>query len=200
MLKFYHSPMGGGKSAILIAKASLNPKHSVVFKPALDTRDGDNIVASRNGSSLIANVIDSEGFDETYELLIAAIKTAGVLKKAKQKFVFIDEAQFLTEEQVNALLKISLKCDIIIECYGLLVDFKSKLFEGSKRLVEVADEIEGITAYGTDGEIARQNARVIDGEIQFEGEQVVLGKEETYKSISNKEYFIRGGYFDNDKK
>lgn len=186
MIKFYHSTMGGGKSAILIAKASLNPNFSIAFKPEIDTRDGDGTtISSRNGSKLKAINIPKCSMEETYNI----VKETLDILKTPIKFIYIDEVQFFSKEQIDALLKISLERDIVIECYGLLVDFKSHLFEGSKRLIEVADEIEKITAYGANGEIARQNARIIDGEIQFEGEQLVLGKEETYRAVSNKEYF-----------
>ena len=83
----------------------------------------------------------------------------------------------------------SLKYDIIIECYGLLTDFKSRLFEGSKRLIELADKIEHIAAYSRNGEIAKQNARVIHDKIIHSGEQILLGKEEVYRAVSNREYW-----------
>lgn len=190
LLSFKHSTMGGGKSAILIAKASLNPKYSLCLKPRVDTRDGKGIIFSRNGSFVKSfSIVEAQEPEEMIEQLNLYVMNHKSQHGTEPKFIFIDEAQFLTKGQVDGLLYFSILQDIVIECYGLLVDFKTELFEGSKRLIEVADEVESIRAYDLEGNPARQNARICDGEILKEGQQVLLGKEDVYQAVSNKKYF-----------
>lgn len=190
MLVFTHSVMGAGKSAILIAKASTNYEHSLIFKPLIDQRDGLTKIVSRNGSSIDTGILCFNGsFVDTLKILEIAKREKESSAGHSIKYIYVDEAQFLSEIEVEALLTFSLKYDIIIECYGLLTDFKSRLFEGSKRLIELADKIEHIAAYSRNGEIAKQNARVIDDKIIHSGEQILLGKEEVYRAVSNREYW-----------
>ena len=190
MLVFTHSVMGAGKSAILIAKASTNYEHSLIFKPLIDQRDGLTKIVSRNGSSIDTGILCFNGsFVDTLKILEISKREKESSTGHSIKYVYVDEAQFLSEIEVEALLTFSLKYDIIIECYGLLTDFKSRLFEGSKRLIELADKIEHIAAYSRNGEIAKQNARVIDDKIIHSGEQILLGKEEVYRAVSNREYW-----------
>jgi len=182
--------MGAGKSAILIAKASTNYEHSLIFKPLIDQRDGLTKIVSRNGSSIDTGILCFNGsFVDTLKILEIAKREKESSAGHSIKYIYVDEAQFLSEIEVEALLTFSLKYDIIIECYGLLTDFKSRLFEGSKRLIELADKIEHIAAYSRNGEIAKQNARVIDDKIIHSGEQILLGKEEVYRAVSNREYW-----------
>lgn len=190
MLVFTHSVMGAGKSAILIAKASTNYEHSLIFKPLIDQRDGLTKIVSRNGSSIDTGILCFNGsFVDTLKILEIAKREKESSTGYSIKYIYVDEAQFLSEIEVEALLTFSLKYDIIIECYGLLTDFKSRLFEGSKRLIELADKIEHIAAYSRNGEIAKQNARVVDDKIIHSGEQILLGKEEVYRAVSNREYW-----------
>lgn len=190
MLVFTHSVMGAGKSAILIAKASTNYEHSLIFKPLIDQRDGLTKIVSRNGSSIDTGILCFNGsFVDTLKILEISKREKENSTGHSIKYIYVDEAQFLSEIEVEALLTFSLKYDIIIECYGLLTDFKSRLFEGSKRLIELADKIEHIAAYSRNGEIAKQNARVIDDKIIHSGEQILLGKEEVYRAVSNREYW-----------
>ena len=190
MLVFTHSVMGAGKSAILIAKASTNYAHSLIFKPLIDQRDGLTKIVSRNGSSIDTGILCFNGsFTDTLKILEIAKREKESSTGHSIKYIYVDEAQFLSEIEVEALLTFSLKYDIIIECYGLLTDFKSRLFEGSKRLIELADKIEHIAAYSRNGEIAKQNARVIDDKIIHSGEQILLGREEVYRAVSNREYW-----------
>lgn len=180
MLIFNYATMGAGKSALLIAKATSN-KNSIVLKPALDTREQGK-VWSRNGQWIPCdlNITDE-------------VSIVGFLKKAQKekpiKFIYVDESQFLTHEQIEELMKIGYEYNIIVECFGLLVNFQSELFEGSKRLVELADQLVSIPAFDSKGEIAKQNARLVDGVIIKDGPEIMVGKEETYRAMSNKEYF-----------
>lgn len=188
MLIFTHSTMGGGKSALLISKYYNSTTVTVPIKSEVDTRTSRDIISSRNGFEIVANPMPKDlDKEETYKFLENLYKKHHNSFGIYPKFFLLDEAQFLTEEQVNGLLLFSLKNDVIIECFGLLTDFESKLFEGSKRLVEVADKIEHIPAYAKDGRIAKQNLRLKESD-----EQVLIGGDDVYKAVSNKEYFLGG--------
>ena len=96
--------------------------------------------------------------------------------------------QFLNQIQIDELFIITKAVDIPVICYGLKTDFQSNLFEGSKRLIELADEIEEITTICWCGKKARFNARVIDGKVVKDGEQIQLGGNECYTSLCRKHY------------
>ena len=104
------------------------------------------------------------------------------------KWVIIDECQFLTEAQVNQLSDAVDFLNVDVMCFGLRTDFQSHLFEGSKRLFEIADDIEEIKASCECGERKTSiNARFDDnGEIVTEGSQVEIGGNERYKAICRK--------------
>lgn len=182
MLIFNHSTMGGGKSALLIAKATTT-KRCLVIKPGIDTRDGGK-VWSRNQQWIPCDKII--GPKESI------IESIGDLLTDDIFFLYVDEAQFFTEKQIMELLEISIFSKVIVECFGLLVNFKSELFEGSKRLIEVSDTINEIASFDKTGERAKQNGRFIDGELVYKGPELMLGKDESYMSLSNKNYFFGG--------
>jgi thymidine kinase len=98
----------------------------------------------------------------------------------------IDESQFLTKEHVDQLSKIVDELDINVMCFGLRTDFKSNLFEGSKRLFEIADSIEEIKTSCKCGSKAIINARVENNKIIKEGEQIKIGGNESYVSMCRK--------------
>ena len=102
--------------------------------------------------------------------------------------ILIDEAQFLTKDQVDQFVMIADTLEIPIIAFGLKTDFQGNLFEGSKRLLEVADEIQEITTICWCGKKARYNARVINGKIVKFGNQVQLGGNESYVSLCRKHY------------
>ena len=101
------------------------------------------------------------------------------IKKAISKFedidcILVDETQFLTTNQIEDLWKISKTMDIPVICYGLKVDFQSHLFEGSKRLLELADEIEELITICSCGKRAKFNARFVNDKFTLEGKEVVI--------------------------
>ena len=93
----------------------------------------------------------------------------------------MDECQFLTKEQVEQLKDISLSIPVL--CYGLLTNFKTQLFEGSKRLVELADSLMEIKCICGCGRKATINVRFVDGEVATEGQEILIGAEEKYESM-----------------
>ena len=183
MAKLYYrySPMNSGKSVHLLQTAwnyKEREMETILLSPTVDTRSGGKI-ASRIGVSEEALRLSSVDDIE----LISSI----LLDHHDIAAIFVDEAQFLTKDVVDALGKIVDDYDIPVFCYGLKTDFKSELFEGSKRLLEIADSITELKSICKCGRKAIFNARLIDSE-----EQVVVGAEDIYETMCRKCYNERG--------
>lgn len=186
--KFVWGPMSGGKSLNLLSTAynlEENGIQIMVLKPSLDTRDGEGIIRSRAGLERKCVMIDKE--INLYKA-IKAYKNVLAAQFEILKWVLIDEAQFLTEEQVDQLSDVVDFLDVNVMCFGLRTDFQSHLFAGSKRLFEIADDLEEIKSSCECGEKkASINARFNDdGEIITEGSQVEIGGNDKYKAICRK--------------
>ncbi len=189
-LRFFYGPMGSSKSLRLLATAHDFDEKNIpilVLKPSTDTRDGKDKVKSRAG--LERDCISVEQSANLY----AAINEYNHVRMAELKdplkWILVDECQFLTEEQVNQLSDVVDFIGINVICYGLRTDFKSKLFPASKRLFELADEIEEIKTSCVCGEKATINARFSqDGEIIAEGNQILIGGDDKYKAICRKDW------------
>ena len=186
-LYFKTGAMGSGKSLDLI-RAVYNYRERgmevVVYKPRVDTRDGhsDCKVKSRTGSEVGAEWIDLT--DDIEELLLNH-------DVKKIKAVFVDEAQFLSKKQVDELQKICYNLDIPVICYGLKLDFKSHLFEGSKRLIELSDDVQELIGICHCGARAKQNAKIVNDKMVTQGDVVEIGGNELYVGVCNKCYFKR---------
>lgn len=102
--------------------------------------------------------------------------------------ILVDEAQFLCKNNVNELSNIVDELNIPVICYGLRADFKQNFFEGSKALMEIADKIEEIKTICECGAKATVNMRVINGNPTIEGEQILIGGNETYRSVCRRCY------------
>lgn len=175
-LYFKYGAMGSSKTAnLLITKFNYEEKGKrvLLLKSAHDNRDGANIVKSRVGLSAEAGVIQPGSILSQFR---DQIRIADV--------ILVDEAQFLTEKQINELHEIVTGYDIPVICYGLMTDFTSHLFEGSKRLVEIAESINEIKTVCECGRKATINARMdSSGKVITTGEQIVMGGNEMYKSM-----------------
>lgn len=185
-LIFNHGTMGAGKSAVLIAKATSIQANALFLKPAKDTRDGENYISSRNGMKLRvhATIAPESNIEEIFLSFFS-----GKVNSPHMKYIFVDEAQFLTKKNIEELMYIGFEYGVRVECFGLLVNFKSELFEGSKRLIELCDEMVELPSFDAYGYKAVQNARLVDGEIVRDGPETHLGKEESYQAMSNKMFF-----------
>ena len=175
-LYFKYGVMGSSKTAnALIAKFDYEEDGNKVLliKPSTDTRDGENIVKSRIGLSSEAMILSPN------ELLDVAIAI-------KYDVIICDESQFFTPEQIERFKDIAVYYNIPVMCYGLLTDFQTNLFQGSKRLIELADNLQEIKKTCKCKKKATVNARIVDGKIIREGEQVMLGGNESYKAICYK--------------
>uniref|UniRef100_UPI000AF383F9 thymidine kinase n=1 Tax=Clostridium sp. NkU-1 TaxID=1095009 RepID=UPI000AF383F9 len=103
--------------------------------------------------------------------------------------IIVDEVQFLSENDIEQLSNIVDECDVSVFCYGLRTDFTSHLFPGSKRLMELADEIEELKTVCWCGNSANMNARIDkDGNVVRQGQQILMGANDKYISLCRKHY------------
>ena len=173
-LYFKYGTMGSSKTAqALMCRYNYLQKNFnvLIAKPSIDTR-------SKNISSRIGLSSPCETFDKQTNLM-DFYKNFDKLKKVD--VFIIDEAQFLTTSQVNDLKEITKFIPVL--CYGLLTNFKTELFEGSKRLVELADSLMEIKSVCKCGRKATINARKIDGKIVRSGDEIAIGGDENYEGM-----------------
>jgi len=186
-LRFKYGCMNSSKTLNLLTTAYNFEEKNIPFlvlKPSIDTRDGENTVKSRAG-------IERECVSVTPEMdIYDAINKYNVILEtafSKLEWVLIDEAQFLTNEQINQLSDVVDFLNIEVMCYGLRTDFKSEMFPASKRLFELADEIEEVKSRCSCGKKTIINARINeDGDVITNGEQVMIGGEEKYIALCRK--------------
>ena len=185
---FYYGCMGSAKSLRLLATAYNFEEKNIqimTLKPSLDTRDGEGVIRSRAGLERKCIKIDE---DVNLYKAIKAYRNVLASQFEALKWVIIDECQFLTEEQVDQLSDVVDFLGINVMCFGLRTDFQSKLFPGSKRLFELADDIEEIKSTCECGDRKTTiNARFDEnGDIITEGEQVMVGGNDKYTAICRK--------------
>ena len=165
-LYFRYGAMGSGKSTALLQVAyNYNEKgmYVILMKPQIDTK-AENKISSRIGIERAVDILIPRD-SGIIELIPATNKPHAII---------VDESQFLTSDQVDELYFISKIYDIPVLCYGLRCDFQMKGFEGSTRLLEIADDIEEMKTICKCGNKATQNIRLVNGEPTFEGEQIVI--------------------------
>ena len=187
-LYFYYGPMGSSKTLRLLTTAYDFEEKGIqimVLKPSLDTRDGKGIIRSRAGLSRPCLTIDK---DVDLYKAIKSYSNALAAQFESLRWVIIDECQFLTEEQVDQLSDVVDFLDINVMCYGLRTDFKSRLFPASKRLFELADDIEEVKSTCECGKNKTSiNARFDkNGDIIVDGDQIMVGGDESYRAICRK--------------
>lgn len=182
-LYFKYGAMGSSKTAqALITKYNYEENDMKVWllKPSADTRDGVNILKSRIG--LQAEVEIARPDADIYQRYQDAF--AGNCNA-----VIVDEAQFLTPDQIDQLRAIVDDFNVPVMCFGLRTDFQTKLFPGSMRLMELADTIQEIKTICDCSAKATVNARIdADGYIVTEGAQVVLGGNDSYIAMCHRCY------------
>ena len=184
-LYFKYGAMGSSKTAqALITKYNYEENDLKVWliKPSADTRDGAEILRSRIGLEAKVEVIAPEV--DVYARFLGG-------KARRSDVIIVDECQFMTEKQIDQLRAIVDEHNIPVICFGLRTDFQTRLFSGSRRLMEVADTIQEVKTICDCGAKATVNARVNDGYIVTEGAQVVLGGNDNYIAMCHKCY-VRG--------
>ena len=181
-LYFKYGAMGSSKTAqALITKYNYeeNDMRVWLIKPSADTRDGAATIRSRIGLTAQCDIATPE--QDIYQRF-----REGFLENCD--VVIVDECQFLTMAQIEQLRAIVDDYEVPVLCFGLRTDFKTKLFPGSLRLMELADVIEEIKTMCDCGAKATVNARINDGYIVTEGAQVVLGGNDCYIAMCHRCY------------
>ena len=191
-LYFYYGAMQSSKSANLLMVAHnyrSQDKKVILMTPSIDDRSGVGVISSRTGMEEKAIPLGPE------ESVYSALKSELIDSNGNRKnihCILVDEAQFLTAKQINSLSNIVDYFNIPVMCYGLKNDFQNNLFEGSETLLLYADkiiEIKTICAKEECGKKAIMNGRFIDGIIETEGAQVVIGDEQ-YIPLCRKCYMV----------
>lgn len=177
-MHFKYASMNSGKSIDLMRTAynyEENGYKVIVIKSVVDTKAGDSI------SSRV-------GMERKVDVLLE--KEASVFETLKGKLnyvscVLVDEAQFLSPNQVDELFQISKIADIPVLCYGLRNNFKTESFPGGKRLLELSDILEELTTLCECGSIARHVGRMVNNKYVLDGEEVVIdgAKSVVYKPL-----------------
>ncbi len=179
-LYFKYGAMGSSKTAqALITKFNYEERGMKVWliKPSIDNRDGRDVIKSRVGLFAHSTVIDNR----------ESIMDKFISEKSDVNVIIADECQFFTEAQIDDLRKIVDDYNIPILCFGLRTDFLSHLFEGSRRLFEVADSIAEIKTICECGSKATVNARLdANMNVVTEGSQVMIGGNESYIAMCHK--------------
>lgn len=183
-LYFRYGTMGSAKTALLLTQAYNFEERGMsylCFKPVVDTRDSKNVIRSRIGIERECRWIYPD--TDLYALI------RHIFEETLQipTWLLIDEAQFLSAEQVDQLAHVvdDYACNVV--CYGLRTDFTTRLFEGSRRLFEIADSIEEIKSTCSCGRKTIVNARIdSQGNIVTEGAQVEIGGNDKYMAVCRK--------------
>ncbi|MDP9839026.1 thymidine kinase [Neorhizobium huautlense] len=183
-LYFHYATMNAGKSTMLL-QASYNYRErgmrTVIFIAALDDRAGAGKVASRIGLS--SDAIPFGPADDLFAQIEAMHAEEPVA------CVFVDEAQFLSAEQVWQLARVSDRIGVPVMAYGLRTDFQGKLFPGSHELLAIADELREVRTICHCGRKATMVVRIgADGEVVHEGAQVEVGGNDRYVSLCRRHW------------
>lgn len=174
---FYYSTMGGGKSlyALQMNHALTEKGHiSLLMKSAIDTRD-PGVIKSRIGLEKPCMLITPE--QDTF------------LFKLQPQYILVDEAQFLTKANIIALIKYADYHNIELIFFGLKTTSGGELFDGAATILAFADNILELPFISEDRQKAIMHVRYVDGVPVFNGDKIVVGGDETYDSVSRKEWF-----------
>ena len=183
-LYFNYSSMNAGKTTILLQSAHNYRERAMnrlLFTPIVDDRFSVGVIKSRAGLESEATAFNIE--HDLYAHVCKEHETQSI------HCVLVDEAQFLTRDQVFQLTEVVDRLSIPVLCFGLRTDFQGELFEGSKLLLAWADELRELKTICHTGSKATMVVRVDDnGYALREGSQVEIGGNERYVSVSRKEF------------
>lgn len=182
-LYFRYGAVGSAKTLNLLAAAhSYNQqnKQVLVMKPEMDTRFGREMIKSR------------AGLERQADLLVTPDTILPLEKFSAVHCILVDEAQFLSPQLIEQLRRVTFELDIPVICYGLRTDFRSRLFPGAQRLMELADEITEVkTTCSFCNRKGVFNIKFINDSPTLEGPVVELGSEEKYLPTCAKCYKSR---------
>jgi thymidine kinase len=184
-LYFYYSAMNAGKSTVLLQSAYNYQERgmaTLLFTPQIDNRAGTGKIASRIG--LFADAIP---YDNQFDLYTYTKEK--IAQNPLINCVLVDEAQFMTKEQVMQLTDIVDELNLPVLAYGLRTDFMGESFPGSKYLLALADNLVEIKTICHCGRKATMNMRIdAEGRKLTKGDQVQIGGNESYVSVCRKHY------------
>lgn len=190
-LYFRHGAMNSGKSTALLQAAhnyEERDQHVLLAKPAIDVK-GEKAITSRLGVDREVDFLITPQLNLRDEFS----NRVAEFKKATGKDIaclLIDEAQFLSRDQVDQALEIAVLDDVPVLAYGIRTDFLTNGFPGSLRLLEIAHSLEELKTICRCGRKAMFNGRKLDGKFVFDGEQVAIdGVHVTYESLCPTCYF-----------
>lgn len=177
---FRFGAMNSGKTLALLQVAHNYEEQGmnvIVIKSSIDKKGDKNIVSRL-------------GIEREVDILVSPNeRISPYINFENLDCILVDEVQFMSSNQINELWIISKMKNIPVICYGLKTNFKSKLFEGTKTVIELADKLEELPTICECGEKARFNARVVNGEFVDEGDEVAIdGIDAEYKSLCGKCY------------
>jgi thymidine kinase len=183
-LYFYYASMNAGKSTVLL-QSSFNYRErgmrTLLFTAGIDDRAGTGIIASRLGVS--APAIPFDRATDLFALVAVAHADRPV------DCVLVDEAQFLSRDQVWQFARLADECGIPVLCYGLRTDFLGALFEGSAALLAIADTLIELKAICACGRKATMNLRIdAAGRAVAAGAQTEIGGEERYVALCRRHF------------
>lgn len=191
-LYFHYASMNAGKSAFLLTSANNYKERgmgTLLLKPDVDTRDSACEIVSRVGLRQEANLITKDM--DIFEFFKYANSVRDI------HCVYVDEAQFLSQENIFQLCKIADLYDVPVMCYGLRTDFMGNLFEGSKFLLAVADKLCELKGVCHCGKKATMVARVDEeGNAVTSGNQIEVGGNDRYVSLCRKHWCELTGVYD----
>ncbi|ROT09028.1 thymidine kinase [Muribaculum intestinale] len=183
-LYFRYGTMGSAKTALLLTQAYNFEERKMTYvcmKPIVDTREKDNVIRSRIGIERKCSWIYAD--TDLYVMIRDLFGQAG----AVIDWILIDEAQFLSADQVDQLARVVDDYGSNVICYGLRTDFRTHLFEGSRRLFEIADSIDEIKSTCSCGRKTIVNARIdSNGDFVTEGQQLEIGGDDRYIAVCRK--------------
>lgn len=194
-LYFRYGAMNSGKSTALL-QAAFNyeerGQHVLVAKPGVDTK-GESAVVSRLG---VTRPVDFVIVDDVnvLDLFRAEAARSRARTGSPVACLLVDEAQFLSPQQVDDLLRVAVLDNVPVMAYGIRTDFQTASFPGSARLLDIAHSLEELKTICRCGRKAVFNARVVDGRFTFSGEQVAIdGEHVTYESLCASCYLQESG-------
>lgn len=185
-LYFRYGAMNSGKTTALLQVAHNYEERGMkvlILKPVIDTKGEDKVISRLNISRKVDFLISSD----------ESLKEKLLEYKDKVQCILVDEVQFFKKFQIDEMFEISVLWNIPVICYGLRTDFLMNGFEGSTRLLLIAHSIEELKTVCECGSKAIVNARKINGEFVFEGEQCIIegDKNVEYESLCGKCFMIK---------
>lgn len=169
-LYFFYGAMNSGKTTRILQCAYNYEEQGmkpILMKPKIDTKGNEYIVSRIGSKRKVDYLIESKV--NIYDIIVE--------KYTNVDLIIVDEAQFLTEKQVNQLMDVVIDLDIPVMCYGLRTNFMGNSFPGARRLLDIAHELSEVKTICECGHKAMFNVRLIDGKVQTEGDSVAIDGE-----------------------